>query len=360
MSKTRISAFLALMVILLSTSLPSAEASKRVSIIDIREEVKDGWHQTYEAHGRTIVVDVEIDVPKVDAVPILRVGFPPQLEPHNDSGGYVASDLTGIVYAVESSTNAYEGPGDPYEITEPDARADNSPLTLEEAKDFLEELIHGYESQTGTLDILLRSYLVRSCCYKSYEKSKNQTGIDLNSPTTRMGTYFINYYQLFHGIPYMLSSIFALSYYPKVSMESPQGTINGTIASKEDFSLVILPAIETGILKEDVALALFSEAKEQFEALIKAGLIREVYSVRFGYYCYVDPEAPGEQFILQPIWQLRGAMVEKASYPDPTITGNTPEYTRKYDGQYSLVDAQTGERVGEKPRWEYADSSQWK
>ena len=34
---------------------------------------KDGWHQTYETKWRTVRVDVDIEVPEVEAFPVVKV-----------------------------------------------------------------------------------------------------------------------------------------------------------------------------------------------------------------------------------------------------------------------------------------------
>ena len=49
--------------------------SDMVSISELRQQVEamGQWTQTYEAHGRTIEVDVPIIVPEVDELPIVTV-----------------------------------------------------------------------------------------------------------------------------------------------------------------------------------------------------------------------------------------------------------------------------------------------
>lgn len=52
------------MLVLVSSMLPGgigiASAKEYVSISGIREEVRDGWHETYEFNGRTITVAIDI------------------------------------------------------------------------------------------------------------------------------------------------------------------------------------------------------------------------------------------------------------------------------------------------------------
>ncbi|MDD3411765.1 MAG: hypothetical protein PHY12_13255, partial [Eubacteriales bacterium] len=59
----------------------SCALAKRPSltIADIRRQTESGWHETYEAHGRSITVDIPLVTPDAAAMPILCVGFAPKL-----------------------------------------------------------------------------------------------------------------------------------------------------------------------------------------------------------------------------------------------------------------------------------------
>ena len=61
-------------VLLLVPTLALASGDM-VSISELRQqgEAMGRWTQTYEAHGRTIEVDVPIIVPEVEAMPIVTV-----------------------------------------------------------------------------------------------------------------------------------------------------------------------------------------------------------------------------------------------------------------------------------------------
>ena len=49
-----------------------------VSVTELREQAEalGRWSQTYEAHGRTIAVDVPVIIPEVERVPIVQVSAP--------------------------------------------------------------------------------------------------------------------------------------------------------------------------------------------------------------------------------------------------------------------------------------------
>ena len=55
--------------------VPTLASADMVSISELRQQAEavGRWTQTYEAHGRTIEVDVPIIVPEVEAMPIVTV-----------------------------------------------------------------------------------------------------------------------------------------------------------------------------------------------------------------------------------------------------------------------------------------------
>ena len=55
------------------TLLSVASAEKWYSVADICEQTPARWTQTYETNWRTITIDAAIEVPQVDAFPILKV-----------------------------------------------------------------------------------------------------------------------------------------------------------------------------------------------------------------------------------------------------------------------------------------------
>lgn len=61
----------------LVTLLPTVGLAKEdyISIQELRKQSQSGWKQTYETKWRTVEIDAAIQIPDVDAVPIVRVGY---------------------------------------------------------------------------------------------------------------------------------------------------------------------------------------------------------------------------------------------------------------------------------------------
>jgi hypothetical protein len=347
MGKTKGTVHFILVISLLAIGPLSAMAGKYVTLSDIRDEVKDGWHETYEAQGSTIVVDVAIQVPEVDAVPAVCVALPsasfeqnlPEL-PTTDT----VMEADGFGYTVSAPNQSIFSlfpVGDSIFLSGPEDRAENSPLSREEAVEFYINLAKQYEDVFGPQDPEVRILMPRSRLYRLL-KTGYVNELDMNQPLNETGYYFIKLYQRFHGIPY-------LQPHPPVVVPNsgkrypvPMGEIAGYIASKEDYSFSMHPAVEVSVVSEDLPLATFAQAKAEFEKRIKAGYIREVYSVRFGYLAYYNPDNLEKDLILMPVWELRGNIVDEARFPTPVPPAGAEEYWRMMIGTVALVNAQTG------------------
>ena len=52
-----------------------ALAEEFYTINEVRQQAAAGWHETYEAYGRTIVADVEPEIPNATQIPIEKLEF---------------------------------------------------------------------------------------------------------------------------------------------------------------------------------------------------------------------------------------------------------------------------------------------
>ncbi|MEG0513313.1 MAG: hypothetical protein RR653_11440, partial [Clostridia bacterium] len=89
-----------------------------VTIDEIKKDALLGWHKAYEVNGKCISADIEIGVPEISVVPIVRIGYPPELEPvdvvyNNDD---VTVDRQGILVKKESAAGVFWGSGDRFEM----------------------------------------------------------------------------------------------------------------------------------------------------------------------------------------------------------------------------------------------------
>ena len=63
--------------LLLALTPNFAAAQEYYTLPEIREQAKDGWHETYtDRYGREIQVDIDADVFGEQTAPLIKAGFP--------------------------------------------------------------------------------------------------------------------------------------------------------------------------------------------------------------------------------------------------------------------------------------------
>lgn len=50
-------------------------AENNFTIENLRTQSAEGWHETYETHGREVTVDIDINVPDTASLPIYKMDF---------------------------------------------------------------------------------------------------------------------------------------------------------------------------------------------------------------------------------------------------------------------------------------------
>ena len=74
------------LLVCLGVWTPAALANEWQSVQQLHRQSAAGWHQTIQAGRRTVVIDIDIDVPDVQAAPVLRIArgstaYTPQAQP---------------------------------------------------------------------------------------------------------------------------------------------------------------------------------------------------------------------------------------------------------------------------------------
>lgn len=383
---------LCLGILLLMPALASAEYG---SIADIREQARElgRWQKTYEAHGRTIEVDIPVIVPEAESVPIVEVvpwtgreivdekGLQPsadqtnagilcfyddpavisRINPENEGVATVSAIKPGEspvhdaffqVFHQEplvrrmgewtySSESFY-----PYEISAEDVFAEDNPFSLADAEDALAKILAYYYPADDT------AFVVEHAEIRGRAKSKKGD----NKADYPSGTYNLNFRQVMEGMPVYLSieSKRLLASQTKTSQERAlqcqrvdvrynyleimDGTsffCNGTWLKK------------TGVREKDVPLASLDEVIGAVEREIEAGRVRSVYALRLGYCCYADPDS-AEGYELYPVWLLECSRSESAKQEIMATEWETDDFREMIGFQCVVINAQTCEIA---PEW---------
>ena len=337
----------------------NAEA-KRHSISDIAALSQGGWRETYQAYGRTIQVDLEIEVPAVDKAPVLLVEEMPALDEQRqreldafynhvqDVNPINASDFRSDDYAT---TWAYKLP---YRLDEKagetmltvkwprraqmaydwtKAYADNNPLTLQDAFD----IAHGrFHDVFPDIDLMVKDVALEDR-YLSKKTGK---------PIREMGGYLMICKQLFYGIPQITSATctFLAGLNSDADGEvlfSVDYNVRATVVADDAYSLFCMLIREKAMLHEDIPLLPFDDVKPAIAALIQSGNIRNVYKVQLAYVVFDNPDDLNNTFVLLPCWVAWCEYYADAKEEMSEFDKNVP-YFETFWYRPIILNAQTG------------------
>ena len=337
--------------LLLVPTLASAQGDL-VSISELRAQVEQmgRWTQTYQVNGRMVNVDIPIVVPEVEDIPILKAQIiqPMTQERMEQSGGairvkekrdtFAMIEDQVMLTALGQNPGAIEyglddGCGDitlvydqspiiqrnaqklwaneqryyPEELDAETCYAEENPMSLADAEHYLNEMIgyfYGDEVEPVAVDYI---------ALKERARRKEKT-----RDSYPMGTYEIHFMQQIGGVPILglprhLYAWQALAE-KKIYGEgfSRLGTMQwfSEIMDQRTFFLHVLMMEKTDEIPCE-AFAGLDTVLSTLEKEMEAGRIRNIYALRLGYICYLNPEetyAPypafdgTETYVLYPIW----------------------------------------------------------
>ena len=304
---------------ILCLSAASAE-TEAVSVKELPGITSPEWKQTYEAYGRTIDVDVDITIPEVETVPMLKVRLDSRIaEPLKSEleAEYKAADRKDKQHHYEIESDEYFAcvdhkipllwgktkKKDTWTTAQGQENTDlfgwdmdwayteNNPMTLGEATDIIRNHIREiYPDVETRLDRVM-------ICGKTYWKKSGK-------PIYNKGSYDLYLRQCFRGIPAMacISDTYTVRSLKDIPDWFPRssGDALGGVYSEDSWLIHCLWYKETGVVKEDVSLLPFDAVKDRVQALITSGHVRWINSVDLGYVLFATRTA-GE-CLLAPCW----------------------------------------------------------
>ncbi|MCI5955364.1 MAG: hypothetical protein MRZ54_00060 [Clostridiales bacterium] len=351
-----------LLLVALMFGSSAATAQESVNIVELAAQTPAEWQQTYEAHGRTIEIDVPIEIPDVDTFPVLigakrnsrvsdeLVQYYETMEHTFEEVIYWNSEMKFTITVNNPTRSRLKKGSNPGFIYEHDldlrncdwnsAYAEENDMTLQEAwKIFCTEFDRCY-GKGKSAELFIKSVVLEDIC-KIYDKSGEAI-----EHLTPKGNYCIECAQKFHNIPVLATISYA---YHKPVKNSKLPLVNllirGNIADEDSFSLYLALLQEEGILYEDVPLCSFSRIQEQLEERISAGILRDIYTLRLGYVGFSMPD-DDEAICFFPCWIVEGAMYASAKEERKANTRpNDPVLSIRHQTDYATLffNAQTGE-----------------
>ena len=389
--------FAALCTLMIVPTLALASGDM-VSISELRQQVEmmERWTASYEAYKRKIEVDIPIDMPEVDAVPIVQVSGYYAVDQEGrltrdgtklNKIGYDGFDIYEedglLMYLGTTCANGeikaasfeqdktvlflayYNSPSNlrthkvkydtevyyPYEVDADKIYAEDNPQSAAEAKACLERVL-GYFYPKSENSVALRHLEVRSRGHKV--KGLDDYNLGDYAKDYPMGTYALNFCQTIQGIPVYHDVGWRLD----TTGNAPHELINDAWKKTEpimgisdnryefmgddSFEMLVRWVKEAGIIKEDVPLAPLSSIISSIEDEIQKGHIRNVYALRLGYGCYITNESP-ETYVLYPTWICECDYVDDPKWEIDEWAYNLEKgFNKKYSFKTLVINAQTG------------------
>ena len=386
-----------LCVLLLVPTLALAN-SDMVSVSELRQQVErmGRWTANYEAYKRKIEVDIPIDMPEVDAVPIVQVSGYYAVDQEGrltrdgtklNKIGYDGFDIYEedglLMYLGTTCANGeikaasfeqdktvlflayYNSPSNlrthkvkydtevyyPYEVDADKIYAEDNPQSAAEAKACLERVL-GYFYPKSENSVALRHLEVRSRGHKV--KGLDDYNLGDYAKDYPMGTYALNFCQTIQGIPVYHDVGWRLD----TTGNAPHELINDAWKKTEpimgisdnrfefmgddSFEMLVRWVKEVGVIEEDVPLAPLSNIISSIEDEIQKGHIRNVYALRLGYGCYITNESP-ETYVLYPTWICECDYVDDPKWEIDEWAYNLEKgFNKKYSFKTLVINAQTG------------------
>ena len=322
-----------------------------VSISELRQqtEAMGRWTKTYEAHGRTIEVDIPIYIPNEKELAVYDCSAYTEYikNPNSDDKNNVYSyneNLRELTKENDGTSEAdievygkgtelrimLNNPEDllgknkndnikikeygfyQYQVDDKVTYAENNEMSLEEAEKYLEEIVEYFiKDEYNGIDIDYIKIAGRGRKTKSYTDEELGEYVDYYPK----GSYFFNYYQTLHKIPIMMTIIATLNNKQENKIYGDLfeywGTTGGIcqIMDRNAFWLTVRWMKVEKVHNEKVKLLPIEQIINTVEKEIKAGHIRNVYALKLGYIIYLNDRSP-ETYTLYPMWVLDCDYVE--------------------------------------------------
>lgn len=338
-------------------SAAAAQPNGRRSIKDLKAN-SSHWQQTYQAYGRTINIDAEIEIPDVESAPVLRAArwFPvtgdeaakweqyfakPDKNPHTYYEFKLIPEqgTTYFEYNMneEYSSEKWRGKiqyglrGDPHADWAA-SYAEDHPLNMREAFEFVQKKLNLISGREVPL------YPLHGAGWDTPRLKR--TGKRLFDH----GKYELHLTQEIRGMPVManVDNLYYPGNGPALGDVMPVFGIDTIIYDEESYRVFANLIQETGVIHNDIPLLPFEAVKPVVEDLIKRGLIRDIYTISLCYIPFHDADDLWNSFILVPVWGITCEFMRTADQ-DPYSGAWSEAYWHSDTCRQIAINAQTGQ-----------------
>ena len=337
--KMKIAMLLALIMLCACTA---ASAQEYYTLPEIREQAAAGWHETYtDKYGRTIEVDIDIDVFGADKAPVITADVPEFVEYTYDHGSPYDT-VVDVKRKGGKRTHAYRTYGKEINLDQAYGAQYGNEMTPREAYDLLKVLFEEHGQGYLANDFMLNPPASFDVVY-----SKNVSTGGVHRPAL----YSFELWQQMNGLPIIINSETGFerpktrSYLPRVYYD---------VSSEDEYKFFIQPLNPLETLAEDIPLCSVERVIQSIEKEIESGRIQKVTNLWFGYAVYSDPAIRDfrksvqeeETFYLVPSWVLQCVYSEdpkeyKLDEID-TLNPDNERFGEHIPHKTRVINAQTG------------------
>ena len=277
--------------LLLALTPNCAAAQAYYTLPEIKEQAKDGWHETYtDKYGRETAVDIDVEVYGNDKAPIIKI---------TDAGYRVDQSALWSGEKAESDRFVIEK-NYPYLTVENVKRKGGRRTHFFHAFGKAVDLDRPYGAELGNdltvremyafmAAILERNGLDLSGDFEYAHPMEFDMMCNINQTTMQPVTppfYYIRLWAKMNGLPIMAHAMesFNRAGWP---MYEPDFTM--MMMNEESYSILLTTMKETERVAEDIPLCSVQTVIKNLEEEIKSGHLQKVYTLRFGYALYNEP-----------------------------------------------------------------------
>ena len=332
--------------LLLALTPNFAAAQEYYTLPEIREQAKDGWHESYtDKYGRETVVDIDVEVYGGENAPVLKVGWGKYGKTIKDCMFMLECNppIDTLMKAKQhggKSTYIYEFEKNmKVDLDQKYGEEYGNELTLREAYDLTMKILK--EHEMPVYDYLYELPRKFSVVYSVNPKTNEVLAPAFYNMSVRMKK---------RGLP-----IFNNAGDSYISSPTPwyNPAITITMKNQNEYSIYEPILEEEEALADDIPLCSLDKVIQSIESKIKEGYIQNVVALRFGYSIYNDPAIEkvdrfsgydADYYYLVPSWIVECAYVDNPkkdyqSYYEPqtrmiTINAQTGEMLDRFDKSY--------------------------
>lgn len=362
-----------------------------ITVQELYEQTRNGWqaeytvppHETYGGipEDYAFSVDVEIEMPDVDKVPILDLVLNKDVFKDESIELMMEGQIREDGAIISNTMHGWDDKGevwgiffDPYYYpVRKNEQAENNPLSPEDAKTVFQKVVWKYFGKENVKVDVIAGSVATPVFPDNADPDEHRF-----YPALDKGVYWLEGSQHFEGIPLIATGNSWKRYFPLIDfsmqvMDDATYRLEGTSFN------------QTAIVHEDVPLLPWHEIQTTFEECLGQNRMYDVYSVRFGYQLTITrkgkntgpagytgdrktyPEGTFDEiYTTRPVWviqgfepkQTRGALVDEQIEGQKRSLENQEDWQklfREFGGLGLIINAQTAELINYED-WDISDS----